>query len=136
MFAAHGDWRFAIFDGIVYVQMHGAINREGVMQFQKEVLLHLAGLGERTFRRAVTDLTDFELSTADSQTEIQTYFAGVKQRGYERIDYIGANSLCRQLLNVLWQDSGVDVRLHASRADFLATCPECSKAKTWLEGSN
>jgi hypothetical protein len=135
MFAAHGHWRFTIIDDLIYVQIQGAFNREGVIAFQRDVLQHLSEFNGVLPTRAVTDLRFFELSTADSHAEVKAYFEGVKQRGYERVDYIGANSLSRQLLEGIWQDSGVDVHFHSSLETFLAARPESHAAKDWLEGS-
>jgi hypothetical protein len=136
MFAAHGHWRFTIIDDLIYVQIQGAFNREGVLEFQRDVLHYLSECNGVLPTLAVTDLRFFELSTADSHADVKAYFAGVKARGYERVDYIGANSLSRQLLEGIWQGSGVEVSFHPDLNSFLAVRPECAAAQAWLEGSD
>ncbi|WMN58556.1 hypothetical protein NI389_09815 [Pseudoalteromonas xiamenensis] len=136
MFAAHGEWRILIVDSIVFIQPIGAFNREGVLEFQYDVTNQVMAVPAGRLTRVVTDLQFFELSTADSQSVVQEYFEGVKQRGYERIDYIGANALSRQLLEGLWKGAQMTVVFHDSLEAFLACCPECQKQEMWLAGND
>ncbi|MFC3033311.1 hypothetical protein ACFOEE_12340 [Pseudoalteromonas fenneropenaei] len=135
MFAAHGDWRILIVTPCVYIQPIGAFNKEGVLAFQRDAMQQVAGYPAGSLVSAVIDLRRFELNTADSNAVVQEYFAGIKQRGYQRIDYIGANVLAQQVLEILWQGTNMEVHFHRDLDAFLALCPAHQPAKNWLQSS-
>ncbi|CCQ11024.1 hypothetical protein PALB_18980 [Pseudoalteromonas luteoviolacea B = ATCC 29581] len=133
MFRAHGEWRFQISGAAIYIQAIGAFNREGVLAFQKELFEKIAPLPPGTLKRAVIDLQLFELSTSDSHDEVKKYFSGVKDRGYEQVDYIGVSPLARLLLDKLWAGTNMPIAFHSDVDAFISEYPQYSDIHAWLK---
>jgi hypothetical protein len=109
MFIAHGLWRILFRPPYAYMSLKGAFNKEGTVAFQNELMAKAAQLAPDGVSHAVVDLSEFEMSTADSMDEIKQYFAGVTQRGLQHVSYIGANALARQILSQLWQYTTTEI---------------------------
>ena len=114
MFVAHGLWRVIMQPPCAYLSLKGSFNREGVNALQTDLMTSASQMAPQRIVQAVVDLSEFEMSTADSIEDTRQYFAGVTQRGVTEVNYIGANALARHILAQLWQDT-------ATRACFYDT---------------
>lgn len=132
MFKAHGEWEFHIDVPLIYIKIIGGINKEGVESFSQSLYQEVQQLPEKSLRHAVTNLTQFELATADSMALTKQYFLGLKSRGYQRIDYIGANIVAKTMLESIWCDIDMDVRFFPTVANYLEQNPTLTYAKNWL----
>ncbi|MCG7536057.1 hypothetical protein [Pseudoalteromonas sp. OOF1S-7] len=132
MFAAHGKWQIDIVPPVIFVNLIGAFNREGVQAFEQQALSEIAPHPAGALQRVVINLTQCELVTADSLAALQAYFADVAQRGYQEIDFIGVNTLSRQLLTQLWQMQPVKVLFYLDADAYLVQHPHYRDATSWL----
>ncbi|KNC68115.1 hypothetical protein [Pseudoalteromonas ardens] len=132
MFAAHGKWQIDIVPPVIFVNLIGAFNREGVRAFEQHALTEIAPYTAGALKRVVINLTQCELATADSLAALQVYFADVAQRGYQEIDFIGVNALSRQLLTQLWQTHPVKVLFYLDADAYLVQHPHYRDATSWL----
>ncbi|KAF7767700.1 hypothetical protein PCIT_a3775 [Pseudoalteromonas citrea] len=124
MFVAHGLWRLYVEAPVIYIGLKGAFNREGIIDLQNNLLATAMKYPPGQLQSAVLDLSMFEMSTADSFEAIRNYFEGVKQRGYVRVDYIGANALARQVLEQLWRGTNTAIYFFDDAADLLVYQPQ------------
>ncbi|MCG7564233.1 MULTISPECIES: hypothetical protein [unclassified Pseudoalteromonas] len=132
MFAAHGKWQIDIVPPVIFVNLIGAFNREGVRAFEQQALTEIAPYTAGALQRVVINLTQCELATADSLAALQVYFADVAQRGYQEIDFIGVNAVSRQLLTQLWQTQPVKVLFYLDADAYLVQHPHYRDATPWL----
>ncbi|WP_404341852.1 hypothetical protein [Pseudoalteromonas mariniglutinosa] len=133
MFEAHGNWRYFIEPPTIYIEISGSFNKEAVTSFIAEVGKEMALLPANSVHYAIVNLTHFELVTADSINVAKTYFHAVKDRGYQRVDYIKPNIVVEHLLTMIWQGSGMDVQFHADAESYFTLHPEHSHLRKWLK---
>lgn len=123
MFVAHGLWRVYVETPTIYMGLSGAFNREGMLDLQTDLLSTVEQHTSGSLHSVVVDLSEFEMSTADSFDVVYSYLEEVKQRDYKRINYVGANSLARDLLMKFWSRESTEVSFFDSVADFLEDQP-------------
>ncbi|CAH9065883.1 hypothetical protein PSECIP111951_03458 [Pseudoalteromonas holothuriae] len=123
MFVAHGLWRVFMDPPCAYISMKGAFNKEGIIAFQNDLMATASQFAPQSMMDAVVDLTEFEMSTADSIEDTRQYFAGVTQRGLQTVSYVGANALARHMLEQLWQDTTTAVHFFTSMEELVSNQP-------------
>ncbi|BBN83188.1 hypothetical protein PA25_31730 [Pseudoalteromonas sp. A25] len=106
-----------------YMSMKGAFNKEGVVAFQNDLMATASQFAPQSIAEAVVDLTEFEMSTADSIEDTRQYFVGVTQRGLKKVNYVGANALARHMLAQLWQDTTTEACFYESMDELLSKQP-------------
>ncbi|WP_130255400.1 hypothetical protein [Pseudoalteromonas phenolica] len=126
-FNAHGEWRVHIEDSTIYISLKGAFNREGVLDFQHDIVQKVTSLSQPC-DSVVLDLSLFEMGTPDSFEATKQYFEGVKQRGYVWADYIGVNSLAEHTLKQMWQGAKTQLSFYPDEQTYLAHKPEHQQA--------
>ncbi|TMP34800.1 hypothetical protein [Pseudoalteromonas rubra] len=135
MFAAHGKWQINIAPPVIFVNLIGAFNREGVRAFEQQAVTEVSSFPAGSLQRVVINLAQCELATSDSMEALQNYFSAVASRGYQEIDFIGVNALSRQLLTRLWQDQPVKVLFYLDADAYLIQHPHYRDAAPWLRVS-
>ncbi|MCO7250310.1 hypothetical protein [Pseudoalteromonas sp. Ps84H-4] len=133
MFKAHGDWRYFVEPPVIYVEMSGSFNKEAVASFSIEVGQEIMKYPEQSIQYAVVNLEQFELATADSIEIAKAYFQAVKARGYKRVDYIKANIIARNLLEVVWSGVEMDIYFHLDAESLFQARPEYENLRKWLK---
>ncbi|MCF2901800.1 hypothetical protein L1267_15600 [Pseudoalteromonas sp. OFAV1] len=133
MFKAHGDWRYFVEPPVIYVEMSGSFNKEAVASFSTEVGQEIMKYPEQSIQYAVVNLEQFELATADSIEIAKAYFQAVKARGYKRVDYIKANIIARNLLEVVWSGVEMDIYFHPDAESLFQARPEYENLRKWLK---
>ncbi|MBD1583999.1 hypothetical protein [Pseudoalteromonas sp. S16_S37] len=123
MFIAHGLWRILMHPPYAYMSMKGAFNKEGVIAFQSDLMATASQFAPQSITEAVVDLSEFEMSTADSIEDTRQYFVGVTQRGLKTANYIGANALARNMLAQLWQNTTTEACFYSSMDELLSKQP-------------
>jgi hypothetical protein len=132
MFKPHGSWLYTIEAPVIYIKVSGCFNREGVLDFVKEVQADLSALPAQSVRQAVINLAEFELVTADSLTVAKEYFHGVKARGYEQVDYISPSVIAKSMLESIWRGSDMSVHFYSTAQNYIECYPERGYVKNWL----
>jgi len=122
-FNAHGLWKVHIHKSTVYMSLKGAFNREGLMNFEKDVVQKVLAINTPC-DGAVVDLSLFEMSTPDSFDAAKHYFEGVKQRGYLWADYIGVNPIAEHNIRQMWQGAETNICFYPDQQVYLLNKPE------------
>ena len=91
MFGAHGEFQICSQPPLMYLELKGSFNNEGITLLTNGVVQELSTHPENTIKFVVVNLKEFELLTLDCLDSLEAYFAGVKERGYQRVDYININ---------------------------------------------
>ncbi|WP_105166607.1 hypothetical protein [Pseudoalteromonas sp. T1lg23B] len=123
MFLAHGLWRVYMQPPYAYMSLKGAFNKEGVLAFQEDLRTYASKFPAESIAYAVVDMSEFEMSTADSMEDTRQYFSGVTQRGLKHVDYVGANVLARHVLTQLWQGTTTSICFHSNMAQLVNSQP-------------
>ncbi|CAM4057349.1 hypothetical protein [Pseudoalteromonas byunsanensis] len=123
MFLAHGLWRVYMQPPYAYMGLKGAFNKEGVLAFQEHLRAYANQFPAQSILYAVVDMSEFEMSTADSMEDTREYFSGVTQRGLKHVDYVGANALARHALAQLWQGTTTSINFYANMAELVSQQP-------------
>ncbi|OHU91821.1 MULTISPECIES: hypothetical protein [Pseudoalteromonas] len=124
MFLAHGLWRVYMQPPYAYMSLKGAFNKEGVLAFQDDLRAYAGKFPAHSITYGVVDLSEFEMSTADSIEDTRQYFTGVTQRGLKHVDYVGANVLARHVLTQLWQGTATSITFYANMAELVSQQPQ------------
>ncbi|MCQ8879704.1 hypothetical protein NQT69_17020 [Pseudoalteromonas shioyasakiensis] len=132
MFNAHGDWQYSIEPPIIFIKVIGSFNTEGVQAFTKAVFTDLAQLPANSIEYAVINLTEFELTTADSLAVTKEYFHGVKARGYKQVDYIQPTLIAKNMLESIWRGSDMNIQFYPTVQSYLEKHPDYEYVKNWL----
>ena len=82
-----------------------------------------------TIKYVVVNLREFELLTLDGLDSLETYFAGVKERGYQRVDYININIIAKNMFEKVWKNSDVEVNFYKDTDSYLLVHPNDSYIK-------
>jgi len=129
MFGAHGEFQFFSQPPTMYLKLNGSFNNEGITLLTNGVVQELSTHPENTIKFVIVNLKEFELLTLDSLDSLETYFAGVKERGYQRVDYININIIAKNMFEKVWKNSDVEVNFYKDTESYLLVHPNDSYIK-------
>lgn len=133
MFGAHGEFNICSQPPTMYLKLVGSFNNEGINSLTNGVVHELSTHSKGAVKFVVVNLKEFELLTLDSLDSLETYFASVKERGYQRVDYLYANIIARDMFEKVWNNSDVEVNFYKDSASYLYQHPDDEYIKTyWL----
>lgn len=133
MFMAHGDWSYHIEGSVMYVELIGQFNVQGLNKFFQEMHTVTNLLPKSITNHAVVNLAEWELVTADSKTLAKKYFENMISRGYKKVDYLmPSNNLVKHVLVDSWKDIDIKVNFYDSIEAFLKVNPNCDYVKNWM----
>jgi len=133
MFMAHGDWSYHIEGPVMYVELIGQFNVQGLNKFFQEMHAATNHLPKSITNHAVVNLADWELVTDDSRTLAKKYFENMISRGYKKVDYLmPSNNLVKHVLVDTWKDIDIKVNFYDSIEAFLKVNPNCDYVKNWM----
>ncbi|MDK1290568.1 hypothetical protein [Pseudoalteromonas umbrosa] len=133
MFSVHGQWQIDIIPPTVFVNLVGAFNSEGVAALVQEARKRWQDYQPSQLHCAVVNLSEFEMTTADSIAALKAYCKDMELRGYRQIDYIGIDALTRKFICELWADSDIKVQLYLDVAAYLSQHPSYRGVASWLD---
>ncbi|MEI8664321.1 hypothetical protein P4S81_04230 [Pseudoalteromonas sp. B28] len=113
----------------MYLELKGSFNNEGITLLTNGVVQELSTHPENTIKYVVVNLREFELLTLDGLDSLETYFAGVKERGYQRVDYININIIAKNMFEKVWKNSDVEVNFYKDTDSYLLVHPNDSYIK-------
>ncbi|MEL0656110.1 hypothetical protein V6257_13845 [Pseudoalteromonas issachenkonii] len=129
MFGAHGEFQICSQPPLMYLELKGSFNNEGITLLTNGVVQELSTHPENTIKFVVVNLREFELLTLDGLDSLETYFAGVKERGYQRVDYININIIAKNMFEKVWKNSDVEVNFYKDTDSYLLVHPNDSYIK-------
>ncbi|MEL0641551.1 hypothetical protein V6260_13140 [Pseudoalteromonas aliena] len=129
MFGAHGEFQIFSQPPHMYLKLKGSFNNEGITLLTKGVIQELSMYPKNTIRYVVVNLKEFELLTLDGLDSLEVYFAGVKERGYQRVDYININVIAKSIFEKVWKNSDVEVNFYKDTESYLFVHPNDSYIK-------
>ncbi|MBB1379661.1 hypothetical protein [Pseudoalteromonas sp. SR43-2] len=129
MFGAHGEFQICSQPPLMYLELKGSFNNEGITLLTNGVVQELSTHPENTIKYVVVNLREFELLTLDGLDSLETYFAGVKERGYQRVDYININIIAKNMFEKVWKNSDVEVNFYKDTDSYLLVHPNDSYIK-------
>ncbi|KAA1150657.1 hypothetical protein EU510_16355 [Pseudoalteromonas sp. FUC4] len=129
MFGAHGEFQICSKPPLMYLELKGSFNNEGITLLTNGVVQELSTHPENTIKFVVVNLREFELLTLDGLDSLETYFAGVKERGYQRVDYININIIAKNMFEKVWKNSDVEVNFYKDTDSYLLVHPNDSYIK-------
>ena len=129
MFGAHGEFQICSQPPQMYLELKGSFNNEGITLLTNGVVQELSTHPENTIKFVVVNLREFELLTLDGLDSLEAYFAGVKERGYQRVDYININIIAKNMFEKVWKNSDVEVNFYKDTESYLLVHPNDSYIK-------
>ena len=129
MFGAHGEFQICSQPPLMYLELKGSFNNEGITLLTNGVVQELSTHPENTIKFVVVNLKEFELLTLDGLDSLEAYFAGVKERGYQRVDYININIIAKNMFEKVWKNSDVEVNFYKDTDSYLLVHPNDSYIK-------
>ena len=129
MFGAHGEFQICSQPPLMYLELKGSFNNEGITLLTNGVVQELSTHPENTIKFVVVNLKEFELLTLDGLDSLEAYFAGVKERGYQRVDYIDINIIAKNMFEKVWKNSDVEVNFYKDTESYLLVHPNDSYIK-------
>ncbi|MGO3423062.1 MAG: hypothetical protein ACTIMZ_11510 [Pseudoalteromonas distincta] len=129
MFGAHGEFQICSQPPLMYLELKGSFNNEGITLLTNGVVQELSTHPENTIKYVVVNLREFELLTLDGLDSLEAYFAGVKERGYQRVDYININIIAKNMFEKVWKNSDVEVNFYKDTESYLLVHPNDSYIK-------
>jgi len=133
MFGAHGEFNICSQLPTMYLKLVGSFNHEGVTSLTNGVVQELSTHPKGSIKFVVVNLEEFELLTVDSMDSLETYFSSVKERGYQRVDYLYANIIAKNMFEKVWHNSDVEVNFYKNSESYLHQHPDDEYIKTyWL----
>lgn len=131
MFGAHGEFDICSQPPTMYLKLVGSFNNEGITLLTNGVVQELSTHPKGTVKFVVVNLEEFELLTLDGLDSLETYFASVKERGYQRVDYLFANIIAKNMFEKVWKNSEVEVNFYKDSESYLQQHPDDEYIKTY-----
>jgi len=131
MFGAHGEFQICSQPPTMYLKLFGSFNNEGITSLTHGVLQELSMQPKGAVKYVVVNLEEFELVTVDSMDSLEKYFNSVKERGYERVDYLYANIIAKNMFEKVWNNSDVEVNFYKDSESYLQQHPDDEYIKTY-----
>jgi hypothetical protein len=130
---AHGDWSYHIEGTVMYVELIGQFNVQGLHKFFQEMHAATNIVPKSITNHAVVNLSDWQLVTDDSKTLAKQYFENMITRGYKKVDYLmPSNNLVKHVLSDTWKGIDIEVNFYDSIEAFLTVNPNCIYVKNWM----
>ncbi|HBW97510.1 MAG TPA: hypothetical protein DEF74_04280 [Pseudoalteromonas sp.] len=130
MFRAHGEFYICSQPPTMYLKLMGSFNNEGITLLTNGVVNELSMHPKGAVKCVVVNLEEFELITVDSMDSLEAYFASVKERGYERVDYLYANIIAKNMFEKVWNNSDIEVNFYKDSESYLHQHPDDEYIKT------
>ncbi|WP_166421119.1 hypothetical protein [Pseudoalteromonas sp. Z1A8] len=131
MFGAHGEFQIFSQPPTMYLKLNGSFNNEGIALLTSGVMQELGSHPKNTIKFVVVNLEEFELLTLDSLDSLEAYFSDVKERGYQRVDYININIIAKHMFEKVWKNSEVEVNFYKDAESYLLVHPNDSYIKQY-----
>ena len=133
MFMAHGDWSYHIEGSVMYVELIGQFNVQGLHKFFQQMKKATNLPSKNITNHAVVNLAHWELATDDSRELAKQYFENMITRGYQKVDYLMPNNnIVKHVLKDTWKDLDIEINFYNSIEDFLKTNPKCQHVTNWI----
>jgi len=130
---AHGNWSYHIEGSVMYVELIGQFNVQGLNKFFQEMRTAANNYPKNITNHAVVNLADWELVTDDSRALAKQYFENMISRGYKKVDYLmPSNNLVKHVLLDTWKDINIEVNFYNSIDAFLKINPSCNYVENWM----
>jgi len=134
MFMAHGNWSYHIEGSVMYVELIGQFNVQGLHKFFQHMKKATNLTSKNITNHAVVNLADWELATDDSRELAKQYFENMITRGYKKVDYLMPNNnIVKHVLTDTWKDLDIEINFYNSIEDFLKTNPKCQHVTNWIQ---
>ena len=126
MFMAHGDWSYHIEGSVMYVELIGQFNVQGLHKFFQQMKKATNLPSKNITNHAVVNLAHWELATDNSRELAKQYFENMITRGYQKVDCLMPNNnIVKHVLKDTWKDLDIEINFYNSIEDFLKTNPKC-----------